>query len=186
MDSLKLIPSIFFDIIARVVPGIFAIFSYVLIYHHNGTCYLDNQAIKALLTNSGAWILFTVLFFFAAYIIGQLISPFAKAIQRVGEMKVFKPTKKAPKRAYDRLRLNRKEAGSQCAKIRAEFTMHNGFAVVFILSSVMYHIVIDKWQGSIFFILFSLALVTAIRGRTTRDTFHETVRKFAKESGIKK
>ena len=143
MDSLKLIPSAFFDAIARVVPGAAAIIAYLffagetwsqILARYFGSAFAEKEA---LLTS-------TVLFFLSAYVVGQLLSPFAKEVQRIGESKLFDPKDKAPKApkdAYDWLRVNNKEAGAQCAKIRAEFTMHNGLAVVFFGSFV--------WQASL-------------------------------------
>jgi len=147
----------------------------------------------------------TSLFLFAAYVAGQLLSPYAKLVQRIGESELVqgiarskfvqkigkrlgfnpKPMPNAPSGAYDWLRTNGKEAGAQCAKIRAEFTMHNGLAVVFLASSVCYPIQTPDWDWRILLALLIATVSAAIRGRTTRDTFEETVRKFADAAGYK-
>jgi len=105
---------------------------------------------------------------------------FAKLAKRIGEWKWFKPKPEAESGDYDFLRLHYTDAGSQCAKIRAEFTMYNGLATVFFASSVSYLMFTSIREWRVLIILLAATLATGIRGRTTRDTFHETVSKFAK------
>jgi hypothetical protein len=84
-----------------------------------------------------------------------------------------------PKKAkgYDWLRMHYPGAGDQCAKIRAEFTMHNGIAVVLLASAIFYPVFGGR-RWYVFFVLLIGFVIAAIRGRTTRDTFNETVTKF--------
>jgi len=184
MDSLKLIPSIFFDAIARVVPGTAAIFAYLVLFHDSWSGLLGRY-LGSPFAQDDALLTATLLFFFAAYIVGQLISPFAKLVQRIGELKLFAPKPKHSKGAYDWLRVNVKEAGEQCAKIRAEFTMHDGLAVVFLASAALYPFRTPHWSWAVLGVLLSATLVTAVRGRTTRDTFNQTVQKLADGAGYK-
>jgi hypothetical protein len=187
METLKLIPSVFFDGIARVVPGITAIVAYLLLSGSNWSQILGTTlgpsfgAADALLTA-------TALLFFAAYVVGQLLAPFAKLAQRIGESKRLpdrlKAKPKADSEAYDFLRLYHREAGEQCAKIRAEFTMFNSLAVVFVLTAASYPMLLTTWRPSILILIVVLAVATAIRGRTTRDTFNETVTKFANKTSF--
>jgi hypothetical protein len=189
MDSLKLIPSVFFDGIARVVPGATAIVAYLLL---SGTTWsrILEKTLGTPFTEKDALLTATGLLFVTAYVVGQLIAPLAKLAQRIGEWKYLylkrdgwkvttKPKPEAASRAYDFLRLHHKEAGAQCAKIRAEFTMYNGLSVVFLASSICYPLSSTMWNWSVLAILVGTTLATAIRGRTTRDTFNETVTKFA-------
>ncbi len=177
MEGLKIIPQVFFDLIARVIPGAAGIIAYLilfgktweqLVYRFLGQ--LTNQQVSAVLS--------IFIFLGAAYFVGQLLSPAAKEIQRLGEKKIFKPKKKEDG-SYDYLRLNHPDAGALCAKIRAEFTMHNGLAVVFALSAAYYPFSVLTWNWYVFIILVVLTLSQAIRGKRTRDTFHDTVKKFA-------
>jgi hypothetical protein len=148
----------------------------------------------------------TALFMLAIYVVGQLLSPYAKLVQRVGESRPIrgvvqsklvqrigqwlgfklKEMPNAPSGAYDWLRLHSKEAGGQCAKIRAEFTMHNGLAVVFLASCVWYVARRPDWDWRVLLVLLVAALSAAVRGRTTRDTFEETVGKFAEAAGYER
>jgi hypothetical protein len=178
MDALKLIPSVFFDGIARVVPGITAIVAYLLLSEQTWSQVIEKTLGPPFATTDGL-LASTILLFFFAYIVGQLIAPFAKLAQRIGEWEMFKPKPKAHPDAYDFLRLYHKRPGEQCAKIRAEFTMFNGLAVVFLASTISYPILLPAWRWTVLLMLAGLTIATAIRGRTTRDTFNETVMKFA-------
>lgn len=189
MDSLKLIPSVFFDVIARVVPGATAIVAYLLLSGSTWSQILE-KTLGPPFAKSDALLTATGLLFVAAYVMGQLIAPLAKLAQRIGEWKylylkrkgwrvTLTPKPKADPLAYDFLRLYHKDAGSQCAKIRAEFTMYNGLATVFLASSACYPLSASMLDWSVLVILVGTTLATAIRGRTTRDTFNETVTKFA-------
>jgi hypothetical protein len=211
MDSLKLIPSVFFDAIARVVPGAAAIFGYLVLFTggrlalgHSWSSILERYLGSPFGTKDSL-LISAALFMLAAYVVGQLLSPYAKLVQRIGESKPVrditeskfiqrigkrlgfnpKPMPNAPSGAYDWLRIHGKEAGAQCAKIRAEFTMHNGLAVVFLASSLCYPAQMPDWDWRVLLALLVATLSAAVRGRTTRDTFEETVKKFADAAGYK-
>src|SRR6516225_1264802 len=221
MNALELIPSVFFDGIARVVPGITAIAAYLLLSGHSWSQILEKTLGPPFATTDAFWPA-TGLLFLSAYIVGQLIAPFAKLAQRIGEweqlvaslaklaqrigmserlaklaqridksMRLKKFGKrllglelmpKADRKAYDFLRLYHKDAGAQCAKIRAEFTMYNGLATVFLACTICYPVYISTWRWSILVMLVGATVATAIRGRTTRDTYNETVTKFAENT----
>jgi hypothetical protein len=193
MDSLKLIPSVFFDGIARVVPGATAIVAYLLLSGSTWSQILEKTLGRSF-AESDALLTATGLLFFAAYVVGQLIAPLAKGVQRIGEGKKIKWNKiqkmfdppKMDDDAYDVLRFYHKDAGAQCAKIRAEFTMYNGLAIVFLASSIGYGVLTPTWNWLVMGTLVGAALATAIRGRTTRDTFNETVMKFTRAAKLTK
>jgi hypothetical protein len=171
MDSLKLIPQFFFDLIARVVPGAVSILAALRLTKGTWESWLNGTLGKALAESS--WV--SVLMFFAgSYVAGQLLSPLAKLVQRIGERVRPKPKAKD----YDWLRINYPEAGAHCAKIRAEFTMHNGLSAVLLVSAAAYVFIREDWRWSVLAGLLLGGLFAALRGRTTRDTFNETVNKF--------
>ena len=178
MDFLKSIPSGFFDALARVVPGFTAI---VLLLNHHDTTWrtvTDSVFGKQMISDEKS-LGFLVILFFTSYLIGQLIAPFAKLVQRLGEAKGLGAASKARSGAYDYLRMYYDFPGAQCTKIRAEFTMFNGLAVVFGVATVQYAIRNPCPSGTLA-LLFLLTVSTAVRGRTVRDTFNETVEKFVK------
>jgi len=208
MDKLQLIPQVFFDLIARVIPGAAGIVACLLLSNTTWESALNNTLGASFTTNSST--LGFLIFLAASYVAGQVISPAAKLIQRLGESvslswlaecirklgdampdswaaksirrlaKSVPLQKLADKRngAYDRLRLRHAESGALCAKIRAEFTMHNGLSAVLFFSAVLYPLRGKEWHWLMLCVLFFGALLTAFRGRTTRDTYNETVIKF--------
>ena len=175
----------FFDAIARVVPGATAIVAYLLISGRRWSEILENT-LGPSFANSDSLLTSTGLLLFSAYVVGQLIAPFAKLAQRIGEWNWFKPRQKAQSGAYDYLRLYYKDAGSQCAKIRAEFTMYNGLATVFFASSASYLMFTSIREWRVLIILLVTTLATGIRGRTTRDTFEKTVSTFVEKTPFPK
>jgi hypothetical protein len=181
-DALKLIPQGFFDLIARMVPGAVAIVVAQILRSESWESDLERVFGPSIAASATASV---TLFLGAAYISGQLISPLAKLMQRVGERRMFKPKPKSPSGAYDWLRTHQAEAGgAHSAKIRGEFTMHNGLAVVLIAAAALYPFGVPDWSWPVQAALVVGAALAAIRGRTTRDTFHETVTKFADAAGF--
>ena len=61
--------------------------------------------------------------------------------------------------------------------------MHNGLAAVFLGTSAVYRFRGQPWQMAVLAILMVAGVVEFVRGRTTRDTFNQTVRKFEKAKG---
>jgi hypothetical protein len=174
MEGLKIIPQVFFDLIARVIPGAAGIISYLILFDKTW-----GQLTSRFLGSSTevGVVLSIFIFLGAAYVVGHLLSPAAKYVQRLGERKIFHP---APKEegSYDDLRLRHPEVGALCAKIRAEFTMYNGLAVVFALSAAYYPFSKLQWNWFAFTLLVVITLSQLIRGKETRDTFNKTTRKF--------
>src|SRR4030095_1549891 len=119
-------------------------FAYLLLSGTTWSHFLE-QTLGPSFAERHALVTTTILLFVMGYVIGQLIAPFAKLVQRIGEWKHFNPKPEATSGAYDFLRLHYKDAGSQCAKIRAEFTMYNGLAVVFLASSIWYGFYSSGW-----------------------------------------
>lgn len=178
MESLKIIPEIFFDLIARVVPGGVGLVAYLLLSGKSWQSCLDTSLGSSL---AGSLSVAILIFLVAAYLVGQLLSPAAKLVQRIGEDLPNWIREKVPKAEdYDWLRLHYPAAGDQCAKIRAEFTMHNGLAVVLLLTAIAYPLRAGGWRWYVLIGLVLVGLAEFYRGRTTRDTFHEAVKKFRK------
>ncbi len=236
LDQIKMIPQVFFDIIGRVVPGAVGIVAALLLtgkswgdcvgrmFYRSETASTPTAGLVVSVFNSSATerhpeagiaALSLFVFLAASYVVGQLLSPFAKLTQRLGEcvwlrtlgtfnqswrvrlwpfMCHWRPRsrwlgrrflklhqKLRPKQKckhYDWLRLHYPGAGDQCAKIRAEFTMHNGIAVVLMASAVAYPWLYDDWSWCLLFALITGSLIEAYRGRDTRDTFNDTLQKF--------
>lgn len=209
MDVLKFIPQVFFDLIGRVVPGAAAIVAALVITSTTWEYWLSAIVGKELGAKSPTAAF--ALLFASSYVVGQLLSPIAKLVQRIGELFGLKPRNfpenydrkqgfrknkifylyslvgpKPKADGYDWLRANHPEAGAHCAKIRGEFTMHNGLAAVFLSSAAVYPFRGQPWHATLLTILIVAGVVEFVRGRTTRDTFNKTVREFEKAKGYQK
>jgi hypothetical protein len=217
MEALKIIPQVFFDIIARVVPGCTAIVAWLLLLQK--TWELSMSGLFGTSFAKDSTTLSFLIFLGAGYVAGELISPLAKGMQRINKnipfsLKEYKELKSrrdkkreeeeqektelqkvkvpsgtehanASKKtfseedlSYDRLRLQHPEVGALCAKIRAEFTMHNALAVVFGFSAVGYPFSPLPFHWLVFIVLVALTWLTAFRGKSTNKTFNETKAKF--------
>ena len=202
-ESLKLVPQVFFDLIARVVPGAVATVACLLL---TGSTWSSVVAtvIGGRADAESFPVISMLLFVFSSYVIGQIISPLVKLLQRLTESDVVDrcfrqfpligkycdiecPKPKAPDGDYDFLRSHHPAIGEMCQKIRAEFLMHYGIAVVFLASAVCSLLptaspaIGDSYSRC--FVLCALligAAVTTIRARATRDTHEKTIEKFAK------
>ena len=64
--------------------------------------------------------------------------------------------------------------------------MHNGIAVVLLLSAAAYPLRGEPWRWSVLLGLMLAGNLAAVRGRTTRDTFNATVSEFAEAHGFQK
>ncbi|HYN14568.1 MAG TPA: hypothetical protein VES66_02120 [Terriglobales bacterium] len=196
MDALKLVPQLFFDAIARVVPGLTALFLYS---HFCGLSKWKQFLEEAVGCKHGEVfpLGFVIPFLLVGgYVTGHLISPFTKVIQKLGEalpeewwrillsdglaelkkrQAKEKSTRNQASFNYDWLRLYHSEVGALCAKIRAEFEMYNGLCVVFLgyaLAGVTKHALAIG-------VLALLALAMGTRGRATNVTFQKAVNKFS-------
>ena len=90
MDGLKLIHSVFVDAIARVVPGAAAIFAFLVLLPGGGPARQSWSSILDRYLGSpfaatDSLLVSTSVFLFAAYVAGQVLSPYAKLVQRIGE-----------------------------------------------------------------------------------------------------
>jgi hypothetical protein len=194
MDALKLIPQLFFDAIARIIPGSAAI---LLFFFTVDSSWANWQRFMSGVLgapcdkgySSGFVVACLVLW---AYLIGHLISPAVKVVE--GIVDDFPPSiyqhpqgcdKKTQQKYkdnssynYDWLRLNKADVGALCAKVRAEFTMYNALVVVFFgfapviawSKPLHWHIFIIGLAG--------LALLMAWRGRETHGTFLKMIDHF--------
>jgi SAM-dependent methyltransferase len=184
MEFGKLIPQVFFDVLARYIPGAVLLGSWIILFGQHGWAHLLNVILAGHLDSSNALPAATLLLFFMPFVVGYVLAPFAKGVQRGNEhhwwllprkwgIKEDKPAGNA----YDWLRVNNKDAGALCAKIRAEFTMHNALSVAFLAITVM-----ACRAGEYYWAIASglAAPLMAFRGATTEKTFHSTTRKFCK------
>jgi SAM-dependent methyltransferase len=184
MEFGKLIPQVFFDVLARYVPGAVLLGSWIILLGQHAWAHLLNVLLAGHLDGSNALPAATLVLFFMPFVVGYVLAPFAKFVQRGNEHHWWLlPRKwgikedKAAGNAYDWLRVNNKDAGALCAKIRAEFTMHNALSVAFLPITVMAGLAGDYYWA----IASGLAVpLMAVRGATTEKTFHSTTRKFCK------
>jgi hypothetical protein len=213
METLKLIPQVFFDLIARVIPGAIGIISYLVLCEKNWQFIITYLFGPTFAENSTT--LSFLIFLGTGYVVGELISPFAKMVQRINEIGILKTIGEVIKRIrnilkimiykelrkrirkirklklknkkekldekklrYDRLRVEKPDVGALCAKIRAEFTMHNGLAVIFAVSALCYPFSVLPFHWYVLTFFLFMTIMTAHRGRTTNSTFNETVAKF--------
>jgi len=206
MEALKLIPQVFFDLFARVIPGCVGIVSYLILSEEDWESIVSYLFGPSFARESTT--LSFLIFLGAGFIVGELLSPLAKTVQKINEIRF--PFKKKEKKEnikakdpadqalkeegkfsekklrYDRLRLEKPEVGALCAKIRAEFTMHNALSVVFAINSIYYPFSGLTFRWYIFTLLLLMTILTAYRGRTTNQTFNETVAKFTQLLSEKK
>jgi hypothetical protein len=196
----ELIPQVFFDIMARYVPGLVLFGSWILLLGQDAWPALLNTLVGGHLGEGNALPTATLVLLFVPYVVGYVIAPFAKAVQRGNEHGWWLPPRpsrsvyeegerkwrpkdwwvasdKAAGDAYDWLRRNAPEAGAFSAKIRAEFTMHNALSVAFLAITVMACIAGEYWWA----VASGLAApLMAYRGATTEKTYQNTTRKLYK------
>lgn len=150
MEALKFIPQLFFDLIGRMVPGFLAMLLGLLVYYQTGYDIAWRE-----ITETSFWVLSIF-----AYIIGHLVAPLTKFIQRKNErfswlisddktecpddkkeekddLYAKKKNDKIRSQKYNWLRLNQPDAGGLCAKLRAEFTMYNSFSAIFLIFTII-------------------------------------------------
>ena len=178
MDALKLVPQLFFDAIGRVVPGSVAIFLYFSLFDPKWTVwktFIDGAlAGRAGTEPPVGFVILSLLVL--AYVLGHLLSPLTKMIQRIGETV---PTKlrSSSSENYEWLRMHKPDAGAHCAKLRAEFTMYNSLAAVFACYVVALRAA-QRPSPIPALVLSVLALLMIYRGRETRDTFRKSIEHF--------
>ncbi len=200
-ENLKIVPQIFFDLIARVVPGALAMVACLLLSGSNWSC-LFNHVIGGPSEVKSFPAVSFLAFWVASYVVGQMLSPFVKCLQRLSESDwvndlisksalvqrycdIESPMPRACRKDYDFLRCHHPAIGEMCQKIRAEFLMHYGIAIVLFASAACSLVpflsqAIGHWSAR--WILFGALVLggifAAIRGRATRDTHEKTITKF--------
>ncbi|WP_179855383.1 hypothetical protein [Paractinoplanes atraurantiacus] len=198
----ELIPQVFFDILARYVPGLVLFGSWILLLGQDEWRALLSTVVGGRLDDGNALPAATLVLLFVPFVAGYVIAPLAKIVQRCNERGWSLPPlpsravyedggqKWRPKywwvlndkdagKGYDWLRRNAPEAGALSAKIRAEFTMHNALAVAFLAIAVM-AVVAREWGWAVASAL--TAPLMAYRGATTEKTYFGTTRKLCANS----
>jgi hypothetical protein len=193
----ELIPQVFFDILARYVPGLVIFGSWILLLGQDDWPGLLSTVVGGQLGSGNAFFTAALVLLFAPFVVGYVIAPFAKAVQLGNERGWWLPPRpsrsvyergerkwrpkdwwvvsdKAAGEGYDWLRENASDAGALSAKIRAEFTMYNALSVAFLAITVMACIAGEySWA-----VASGLATpVMAYRGATMEETFYSTTRK---------
>lgn len=195
----ELIPQVFFDFYARYVPGLVLFGSWILLLGQDDWQRLLETVAGGHLDSKNALPVATLILLFVPFVVGYVIAPFAKIVQRGNEHGWWLPPRpsrsvyeksgrwrpkdwwvtsdKGAGRGYDWLRANHSETGAYAAKIRAEFTMHNALSVAFAASGVMAWFAGEhRWA-----VASGLAApVMAWRGAKTEETFQDTTRKLCK------
>ncbi|GID26146.1 hypothetical protein [Paractinoplanes brasiliensis] len=196
----ELVPQVFFDILARYVPGLVLLGSWIIMFGHDEWRWLLNAVVGGQLNSGNAIAAATLVLLFVPFVVGYVIAPAAKIVQRGNEHGWWLPplpsrsvyegadrrwrpkywwvmSDKAAGDGYDWLRKNAPEAGAFAAKIRAEFTMHNALAVAFLAISVM-----ALFAGEILWAAASgsIVLLMVRRGAETEKTFQSTTRKLCR------
>src|SRR5215813_6122454 len=129
MDALKLVPQLFFDLIARVVPGVVLLVLFSLITPGMSWETTLNLAAGGKLDKGNAFAFSLFLPLALGYVLGHLIAPLGKLLGRA-------TTANEPWERYDYLRVHLPDIGALTAKIRAEYTMHFSLAAAFLLGTV--------------------------------------------------
>jgi hypothetical protein len=175
---LGVIPYLFFDLIARVTPGLLLLFGIDLEYHQRAISWILRVIFPEpkLRESPAAWLAVLLV---AGYILGHALSPLAKLLEQFG----FSIEDQAWTK-YDALRISSPGAGAIAMRIRAEYVMYGGFAIVLALLLLLWageHIRQGLWSGYTFT---ELALVTGTlimawlmyrRNNETRKTFQKSV-----------
>lgn len=174
MELGKLIPQIFFDILARFVPGALLFGSWIVLLGQNEWSRLLDALLGGHLSSDNAVAAMSLVLFFLSFLTGYVLSPFAKLVQRINERVWVGEDKDDVGRMYDGLRAHKQEAGALCAKIRAEFTMHNALSVTFF--AVTFMTIPAHWPWV--FASLSISVLMAWRGGTTEITYRQTTKKF--------
>jgi len=170
---------LFFDLLARVVPGVVLM---VIV----SALHIDGDWKKWLNAAAGDHLgpenAFAFAFFIplgVGFVLGHLIAPIGKTMGAW----VRHPGFKAPWREYDWLRMHRPDAGALVAKIRAEYTMHYSLAAAFtigLVAGTAMHALGTAGAPPLWGLI-ALATLTALslwRGRDTEKIFADSARQF--------
>lgn len=201
MDALKHIPQSFFEFFARLVPGFVAFVAWIVLFDGEKQWRLALETFTADRLSPGN-VTFVACFvsLSLAYVLGQLVAPFGKGMQRVTERlasptdKILKPTRKwfkiylkgsdnhnetekLEEDNYDWLRANKPELGALVAKIRAEYTMFYALCAVFLIVWAAYYALARMPISVESALLMVMAVACACRGYSAGKTCKETSRK---------
>jgi hypothetical protein len=125
--ALEVIPLFFFDLIARVIPGLFLLFGLSLISGRLAS--LIKESIPDKVLDSAAGLLSLALL--AGYVVGHLISPLVKLLEKWHAKRCKQDGVKSAR--YDQLRLLCPGVTGILMRIRAEYIMYGGFCVAFVI-----------------------------------------------------
>src|SRR5919112_5099369 len=193
----ELIPQVFFDILARHVPGLVLVGSWIILLGQEDWPGLLSTVVGGQLSSGNAFLTAALVMLFVPFVVGYVMAPFAKAVQLGNERGWWLPPRPSrsvyesgerrwrPKdwwvvsdpaagEGYDWLQENATDAGALSAKIRAEFTMYNALSVAFLAITVMACIA-GKYSWAVPSGL--AAPLMAYRGATIEKSFHSTTRK---------
>jgi hypothetical protein len=181
MDALKLIPQVFFDAIARVVPGGTALALLFTCVPWVATAWQKLLHVSQGMVKEPSTVFSSLSILVCAYAIGHVVSPMTKGIQRVGEWLLPRTEPKDGKsrsEKYDWLRVYAPDAGAHCAKLRAEFTMYNSLAAVFLLAFFISACLTAPASLGAQFAFVLLSVGMAYRGYEGADTFAKSINTF--------
>jgi hypothetical protein len=91
MEFGKLIPQVFFDILARVVPGAILVVSWIVLFGHDRWSQLLNVLLGGHLAHDNVVAAATLTILWFSFIAGHLTAPFGKLVQRLNEHSWFIP-----------------------------------------------------------------------------------------------
>ncbi len=200
MEALKLVPQIFFDLIARVVPGAVALLIVNLEVPGCWSSLLGSLSANQLDSDNATVFVFMTLLGLA-YIIGQIVAPLGKLLEKIGpqikSLAYLFAEGVDPKRPvisafreelgnpaaydsscekviwywYDWLRLHASDAGALTAKIRAEYGMYYGLSAVFVLGAIG-NLITERSLGSVPWpwVIFTLIVLAVLMFIRGRDT----------------
>src|SRR5437867_5916606 len=153
MDVLKLVPQVFFDLIARAVPGAFLLICLQASANKRMMpTLLALAAPNAKLQESA--LVWAIVVGSAVFATGHMMAPAVRFLESppvatsvdiwarmVNKLLPFRTRhQRLPKERweqYDWLRLERPETGALVVRIRAEYTMYGGFAVALLLTTAV-------------------------------------------------
>jgi hypothetical protein len=198
IKAFGVIPFAFFDLIARVAPGMLLLFGADWVSDHAITPAIMEALLpnKALQESPIAWLIVALL---AGYVLGQLMSPIVKPLTNLRKKEPEKDQQPIDK-AYDNLRSRHPSQTPIVMRIRAEYIMFAGFAVAIALTMGVAGVVqsanllkfgCDGWwkgaslsqhfTGLVLITSASIALVLMLnRSWETKQTFENSVRNVLK------
>jgi hypothetical protein len=184
MEFGKLVPQMLFDIFTRFVPGAVLLCSWIVFLGQDDWRRLLDSLLGGNLDDGNALPVSMLALLFLSFLLGYLLAPFARAIQRLNEdpplvsraiqRRWFANDPDAEAR-YDWLRAHQPAAGALCAKIRAEYTMYYALSAAFLAVAIVASV-----GGAVAWALASLLAVplTARAGAKIEETFQDTTMKF--------